>query len=569
MTSAQTVQATFYNTPPAKVINDSAPYADTEYEPSPMSRITKQGSVGVDWQLNNGASISYGTNSTGIRLWTISGGLPVSTSSYPAGVLSLTTVTNEQGVQSQTLTSRDGLKIVGRTKMDATNWAETYYVYDKFDRLRFMLPPELVRLLGTTGNPTQQQIDAWTYQTVYDNDSRAVETKGPGTGWVYAVYDKRDRVVLTQDGRQRIANEWSYSKYDAQNRPVVSGIYRPGIAISRNDMQLAVDALNGNSGYQNITSQSSVGPVQTDNIILSAYAGNNEYVVSQSIRLLPGFTFTAGVKGSSFHGSIAGGGAGVFPLTNDEPLVISYYDDYTSCNPCQQNALQFVTEAWNGGDPLSLGQKSTRTLGEKIASSVRILGTTTWLNTVSYYNKTGDVTQIIGGNHLGGQDRVSMLNDFSGKNVQEIQTSIGYNSGGISTIRKRYTYDHAGRLVKVYHQINSQNEVILSALEYNEIGQVVRKRLHSEDNGATFLQNLDFRYNIRGWMTNMNNLPAGEDPNDYYGVELAYNGSVPNAGNSPRKDGMVSALQWKQDLSQKRSLYNFTGGRINHCRLPC
>lgn len=514
---ASTAQLAFYLNPNDLVANDSIPSALTEFETSPISRPIKQGDVGKDWQpsvapksMSYGANVSTGTDA--IQLYSISGSLPVSTTTYPAGVLSVTTATNEQGVQSQSVASRDGRKVVTRTKVGSA-WAETYYVYDARDQLRFVLPPELMKLLRQASNfsPTQQQVDAWAYQSVYDNDGREVETKGPGTGWVYTIYDTRDRVVLTQDARQRLTNDWSYTKYDALDRPVISGIYNCPSSMTRANMQAQVDALSSNAGYQNIPTQA---------------------------------------------GIVTGTEDSVFPDGTDEPLVISYYDDYTTCAPCGDTNLQFVQESWS--DSLDLSSAKYNVLGSKIASKVRILDSLAWLNTVSYYNKNGEIVQVVGTNHMGGRDRVSTLMDFAGKVLEERQAAIGYNSGGISTIRKWFTYDHAGRLEKTFHKINNQPEVMISKLEYNEIGQVIRKRLHSEDNGATFLQNIDFRYNIRGWMTHMNNLPV-DDADDYYGMELAYNGAVPGGGGNPtRKDGMITAVNWKQDLSEKRKLYNFT-----------
>ena len=50
--------------------------------------------------------------------------------------------------------------------------------------------------------------------------------KVPGAEPVYMVYDKRDRLVLTQDGNMRATPaKWMYTWYDALNRPVASGLW--------------------------------------------------------------------------------------------------------------------------------------------------------------------------------------------------------------------------------------------------------------------------------------------------------------------------------------------------------
>jgi hypothetical protein len=53
------------------------------------------------------------------------------------------------------------------------------------------------------------------------------------------VYDKRDRLVLTQDGNQRQDNHWTFTKYDALNRPVLTGTKT--ISGSRDAVQAAVN----------------------------------------------------------------------------------------------------------------------------------------------------------------------------------------------------------------------------------------------------------------------------------------------------------------------------------------
>jgi hypothetical protein len=58
------------------------------------------------------------------------------------------------------------------------------------------------------------------------------------------------------------------------------------------------------------------------------------------------------------------------------------------------------------------------------------------------------------------------------------------------------TYDHNGRLLTTKHKINSNAEVILSALSYNEVSQMNRKNLNN-------IQELSFGYNIRGWLTRL------------------------------------------------------------------
>ncbi|HEY9008473.1 MAG TPA: DUF6443 domain-containing protein [Ohtaekwangia sp.] len=118
-------------------------------------------------------------------------------------------------------------------------------------------------------------------------------------------------------------------------------------------------------------------------------------------------------------------------------------------------------------------------------------------------------------------------------------------------ITRRYTYDHAGRLTHTWHKIGTQPEILLSKNEYNELGQLVDKKLHSTNAGATDAkQSVDYRYNIRGWLTSMNNAELNNDgitndeTGDYFGMNLAYNEDMgtgrTNTGSS-LKDVLVSS----------------------------
>ena len=73
------------------------------------------------------------------------------------------------------------------------------------------------------------------------------------------------------------------------------------------------------------------------------------------------------------------------------------------------------------------------------------------------------------------------------------------------SVERRFVYDHAGRLTDVWHQINNENEVRIVYNEYNELGQLIDKKLHStQPEASDAVQSIDYRYNIRGWLTDMN-----------------------------------------------------------------
>jgi RHS repeat-associated protein len=74
--------------------------------------------------------------------------------------------------------------------------------------------------------------------------------------------------------------------------------------------------------------------------------------------------------------------------------------------------------------------------------------------------------------------------------------------------------------------------------EYNEIGQLVTKKLHNE---TTPLQTLNYTYNIRGWLKKIN------DPvslgSDVFGEELLYNEGLSVLGGTAQYNGNISGIK--------------------------
>jgi RHS repeat-associated protein len=137
-------------------------------------------------------------------------------------------------------------------------------------------------------------------------------------------------------------------------------------------------------------------------------------------------------------------------------------------------------------------------------------------------------------------------------------------------------YDHVGRLIRTYHKLDGQTEVLLVSNEYNELGQLVDKKLHSAD-GTNFKQSVDHRYNIRGWLTSINNSSLSidaannDETTDLYGMELAYDQlftGVTTAADA-QYNGNISAIKWSANLgiaSEKERAYKFAYDGMNRLK---
>jgi len=112
---------------------------------------------------------------------------------------------------------------------------------------------------------------------------------------------------------------------------------------------------------------------------------------------------------------------------------------------------------------------------------VNILGGSQYLKTINYYDAKARLIQSFAQNHLGGIDRIDSQYDFTNEliNSTRIHTSASDNV----TIANRYEYDHMGRKLRTYQKTGpsgtSNPEVMLSELLYNDIGQLIKKRLHN------------------------------------------------------------------------------------------
>ncbi|MFZ5971145.1 MAG: hypothetical protein ACOYXA_06100 [Bacteroidota bacterium] len=172
-----------------------------------------------------------------------------------------------------------------------------------------------------------------------------------------------------------------------------------------------------------------------------------------------------------------------------------------------------------------------------------------------------------------------------GVTVRGLNASFGTTTDELP-IARNFKYDHAGRVLKTWHQLGAGEPVLLSSNEYNELGQLVDKKLYNTDPAETpdgsrqFMQSVDYRYNIRGWLTHINNSQlidgvtnddADATYGDLFGMQLAYNEDLGtgNAHSEPSLDlrqynGNISAIAWKNFGNTQQKAYNATGRGNQH-----
>ena len=216
--------ASFKSSAPASHGNDSRPYQEAVYETSPQNRIVKQYGAGADWYSGHPVATEFMGNSATAQLRctrykvTSAGALEAS-GDYANGTLNVTRTTDEDGNMSYTFMDKIGRTLLER-RMNGSEALDTYYVYDNYGNLCYVLPPAI------NGNISTDNLNLYAYQYGYDGFNRCIRKKLPGAQYIEYVYDNSDRLTFSQDGNQRTlsAHNWTYYKYDQLNRLTEQGL---------------------------------------------------------------------------------------------------------------------------------------------------------------------------------------------------------------------------------------------------------------------------------------------------------------------------------------------------------
>lgn len=224
-------QSTYYNS----IYPGEGQYACSEktLESSPLNRILKTTRPGSIYR-NFFRSATYGYDSNGNDIkrfqYNHSTGTITLKGNYPANALLMNTVVNEDQTKTVTYSETSGKTIMERTVDDTeannVRYHDTYYVYDDYDRLVWIVSPEGMSKIsgqyGTVLGYTHDIARQYCYIYKYDHRDRVIEKRIPGADWIYMVYDRADRLVMSQDGNMRSdsKNQWMHNIYDTYNRPV-------------------------------------------------------------------------------------------------------------------------------------------------------------------------------------------------------------------------------------------------------------------------------------------------------------------------------------------------------------
>jgi RHS repeat-associated protein len=560
--NAIAAQASFYAGAASPVAGQGEAhfFSRIEYESAPMNRVVKSLAPGVDWVgAAKGVTQGYEVNTIAdsVRLWTVNNdGVVGNFGTYPVPVL------YKAGTLYKNLTIDEHEKRVVEYKDQAGNvvlkkvqladfpasghagWLCTYYIYDDLGQLRCVVQPEGVQLLqvngwnlaALNGNILKEQC----FQYEYDEKGRMIVKKVPGAGRVLLVYDLRDRMVMTQDSVMRTGTpRWLVSFYDDLNRPVQTGILHNS-ALGNKTIQQHWAAASAGSYPFTLNAIPSTGYEELSRIGYDTYQSMPPGTPDASL-------VTANINSSNFHTTY--NAAPVFAQPIGKTEAISGFTTWTK---------------------------------------TKILGTGSYLFSVTLYDERGRVIQSKSTNISGGTDVVTSQYDFSGKVLRSHITH--QKAGGAANTYQLLTlneYDELGRIlfVKKRANANGTNNTLVKTVArntYNSMGQLKTKGVGANPlSPSNALESFIYDYNIRGWMLGANRAYAKDSDTaafstPYFGYDLAYgrtaisinqNGSaVIRNFSAPQFNGNISGMLWKSTGDDKIRKYDFTYDAANRLK---
>jgi hypothetical protein len=389
-------------------------YGKTDFEASPLNRINKSMAPGNSWcGSGRGVEVKYwiNTSADAVKMWNVTNttgafGIYTSTSIYSAGELYKNVTADEHGKQIIEFKDKEGKVILKKIQLTAnadngagdgyTGWLCTYYIYDDLNNLRCVIQPKGVEILiANNWQLTTSLLDEQCFRYEYDERSRMIIKKTPGAGEVWMVYDARDRLVLMQDANLRAQGKWIYTLYENNfNRPVSNGLWT-----NSNDRLYHKGQAYNSTSYPNLSGQTYEELSAT---FYDSYAWLTQY---------------------------------------GNPLQPAYNNTYNTYFQVASNTV------W----PYPQTNTATAQLkGMVTGSRVKVLGTSTYLYTISFYDEKERLIQTQSTNITGGIDIMTMQYSWAGQLLITIQKQQKAGTNPQTTvIVTQNTYDDLGRVSKV------------------------------------------------------------------------------------------------------------------------
>ena len=520
--------------------DDECPFSETLYDGSPLDRVRKVTGPGEAWHTaGKGVKSNYlaNTESSGtdslhcIRFgFSLSGNTGITFTRdnlWPAGSLMVERTEDEDGRTLWVFKDmRDLVVLERRLAKAATNsagavYADTYYLYDDAGRLTAVLPPELSAYFGWGNWPgiseTDPKVEGFAFQYRYDARGRMIAKKLPGAAWTYYIYDKGDRLVLTQDGNQRERGEWSFRLQDALGRECLTGIMAgsyDAFADPLGSVQVRAIRNHGDGDYGSLHDYSVEGlSLPADAEVLT-------------VNWWDDYSFL------EHEGGMSGSLYGYTAPAATEPYGARY----------ETSAAGLQTGHWS------------RTLGE-VRQNAGPAVMETW-----YYDDHGRVVHHVKGYPSGRRVQERSGYDFVGNLTALGRTMYDGSGAEEHTEAYAYQYDNWGRLQNTTHALDGGTPVALTNNTYDSVGRLngtTRGAIGATQGPASLSSS--YAYNVRDWLTGIGG--------SLFSETLTY--ETPRTGSTllGQWGGNISSSKWRIDpLSSDATWYDYAYDP--RCRLP-
>lgn len=404
---------------------DSRPYSSVSLENSILSREREVMGAGQVWQTNNKKTQVFDeTAGSDIRLYKLDGSNNiVFNGAYPNNSLFKKRIIDEQGHTNITIQDKQG-RLIQKQQQDATGYITTYYIYDGLNRLKAVIQPEGYKFFEENPiinsiNYNSTEWNKWIFFYLYDNRGRMIEKKVPGAGLEYMVYDKWDRLVWQQNAQQREKELWTFKKYDAFNRLVMSG--EKSENRNRVDLQAETSAWGGGRYESRI-----VGGV--------SYSLTNSYPTLGS---------------------------------TSEIREVYYYDDYGSWLSGDMDFDR--ANAYHDQHPTFVGMAT--------GGKVRNTESNNLMTYTNYYDNKRRVIQTFAHNVYGRIERTDFQYNFAG-DILEIKSLLRDENNVANVQVERFEYDNVGNRTVFKVAMGAAPTETVCSYEYNEIRQQKTKKYY-------------------------------------------------------------------------------------------
>ena len=438
---------------------------------------------------------------------------------YEAGQLFKNVMIDEDGKALVEYKDKEGKVVLKKVQIDNSvpaNYTDnekflcTYYVYDDLNQLRFVIPPKAVEAIRSDWSLSSRPdvVKELCFRYEYDARGRMIAKKVPGAGWVYMIYDSRDRLVMMQDGNMRQSLQYLCTQYDELNREISTGFFDGAVNTPSYHQSLAYNTTNYpvlSSNFQELTGMYYDNYSWINNPFGSTIDGNQVSSGGFLAASNTSFPYPQSIESNaSVIGQVTGTKAFLTGL-KDGPgygYTVNYYDNYN-------RIIQQRTQLTNEENDVTTNQYSFD--GKLLVSKMQI----------NYDNSTKLLTTN--------------------------------------------TYDGGGRLLSIKKKIDNFEDKIIVQNTYDEKNQLARKDLGRNFSNTAPLESLNYDYNIRGWLTGINKDYANSQSMDKrFGMQLCYDyGFGGSSGNHTYLNGNISGTIWKSVGDGEQRAYGFAYDAAN------